>query len=218
MLPGNPFDAASRWDRSWAALGLAAPAPAVRDQVIAAYRAADRAYHSLQHLEECFERLDEAGELPAAGGTSGGEVAVALWFHDAVYDTRRSDNEQASAAWASQVLRVAGAAPDTARRIERLILATRHDLPPETPAAALLVDIDLAILGADPARYDEYERQIREEYAWVPAPDFRSGREAVLTRFLSRPFIYSTAPFRARFEAPARRNLERALAALASAA
>ena len=157
MLPGKPFDAASRWDRSWAALGLPAPAPAVRDQVIAAYRAPDRAYHSLQHLGECFERLDEAGELAAAAGTSGGEVAVALWFHDAVYDTRRSDNEQASATWASEVLRGAGAAPDIVRRIERLILATRHDLPPETPAEALLVDIDLAILGAEPARFAEYE-------------------------------------------------------------
>ncbi len=218
MLPGKPFDAASRWDRSWAALGLPAPAPAVRDQVIAAYRAPDRAYHSLQHLGECFERLDEAGELAAAAGTSGGEVAVALWFHDAVYDTRRSDNEQASATWASEVLRGAGAAPDIVRRIERLILATRHDLPPETPAEALLVDIDLAILGAEPPRYDEYERQIRAEYGGVPAPDFRAGRDAVLERFLSRPFIYSTAPFRARFEAAARRNLERARRALAGAA
>lgn len=213
-----PFDAATRWDRSWAALGLPAPAPGVRDQVIAAYRAPGRAYHSLQHLGECFERLDEAGELAEAGGVAGGEVAVALWFHDAVYDTRRSDNEQASAAWASEVVRGAGAAPDTARRIERLILATRHDLPPATPAEALLVDIDLAILGSVPARYDEYERQIRDEYASVPAADFAAGRGAVLERFLSRPFIYSTAPFRARFEARARANLSRALEALAGAA
>lgn len=183
--------------------------------MIAAYRETGRAYHTLQHLGECFERLDEAGELAAAVGMSGGEVAVALWFHDAVYDTRRSDNELASAAWASQVLRGAGAGPDIAGRIERLILATRHDLPPETPAEALMVDIDLAILGAEPPRYDEYERQVRAEYAWVAAPDFRSGRGAVLERFLSRPFIYSTAPFRARFEAPARRNLERARRALA---
>ena len=105
MLPGNGFDPVSRWDSAWGKLGVQPPGPAVRDAVIAAYRSPDRAYHTLQHLGECFDRLDEAGDLMERAG----ELLVALWFHDAVYDTRRDDNEAASAAWAARVLREQGA-------------------------------------------------------------------------------------------------------------
>lgn len=209
-MPGNGFDPESRWASAWGKLGVQPPGASVREAVIAAYRAPDRAYHTLQHLGECFDRLDEAGELMERAG----EVLVALWFHDAVYDTRSSANEADSAAWAARVLREQGAGNACVARVERLILATRHDRAPETPDEALLVDVDLAILGADRARFDEYEGQIRREYGWVPPDAFRAGRRAVLTWFLERPFLYSTEPFRRRFEAPARANLRRALAAL----
>jgi predicted metal-dependent HD superfamily phosphohydrolase len=185
----------------------------VRELLLANYRSADRAYHSMQHLAECFARFDEVEALVGESG----EVQVALWFHDAVYDTHRNDNEAASAAWAGAVTRAAGGTEAVAGRIERLILATRHDAVPSDPDQALLVDIDLAILGAPLDRFDEYEAQIRREYGWVPEGEFRAGRSAILQRFLTRPFIYSSAPFRARFESAARANLTRALVRLGGA-
>ncbi len=59
-----------------------------------------------------------------------------------------------------------------------------------------------------------YDRAIREEYHWVAEADYRAGRARILERFLSRPAIYHTAYFREQFEAQARLNLERTVAAL----
>ena len=80
-----------------------------------------------------------------------------------------------------------------------------------TPDEALLVDVDLAIRGRPEARFDLYERQIREEYAWVPEDVFRQKRGEILRGFLGRPSIYQTEAFRAKYEAQARRNLARSL-------
>lgn len=213
MLSDSSFRWAARWARSWERLALPLPSGAIFDQLLAAYRSDGRYYHTLQHLAECFGRLDEGAELAERMG----EVEVGLWFHDAVYDTHRHDNESASADWAVRVLRDAGAAPGIAGRVEQLILATRHAAPPATPDQSLLVDVDLAILGAGPERYAEYEDQVRREYAWVPEAEFRSRRRAILQGFLARPFLYSTGFFRGRLESAARANLEGAIARLEAA-
>ena len=96
-----------------------------------------------------------------------------------------------------------------------LITATRHSEVPATPDEQLLVDIDLAILGAAPARFEEYERQIRAEYGFVPETVFRDKRGEILRGFLGRPAIFSTPACTVRFEAVARANLAKAIAALA---
>ena len=92
------------------------------------------------------------------------------------------------------------------------MLLTRHEAQPQSDDARLLVDIDLAILGAEPQRFDEYEAQVRKEYAHVPDLFFRMARGRILKEFLARPSIYSTPYFKDRFEAQARANVERSLA------
>jgi predicted metal-dependent HD superfamily phosphohydrolase len=131
-----------------------------------------------------------------------------------VYEPRRTDNEDQSAAWAGRALAAAGAAPEVADRVSRLVLATRHTGTPADPDARLLADIDLAILGAPPGRYAEYETQIRREYAWAPEEAFRTGRRAFLRGLLSRESIYFTPYYRERLEARARENLQASLAHL----
>ena len=195
------------WSAAWRDLGLAVPAPTVLDEVIRAWAEPHRKYHTLQHLRECLALFE--GSRALAGHP--GEVAIALWFHDAVYDTSRHDNEAASADWARRVLLEAGATGERAGRVHALIMATRHSESPATPDAKLLVDIDLAILGAAPARFDEYERQIRDEYGFVPEATFRAKRGEILRMFLARPVLFSTPACAARFDAPARANLARAL-------
>jgi predicted metal-dependent HD superfamily phosphohydrolase len=200
------------WQSAWRALGIAyTPSlQALYQRLLAAYSEPHRHYHTRQHLRECFERLDEirlhAAHLP--------EVEIALWFHDAVYDTRKSDNEQRSADWARQASLDAGVAPDVAGRIHSLVMVTRHAAAPQTMDEQVLVDVDLAILGAGTARFDEYERQVRAEYRWVPGFLYRRGRRKILREFLARGRIYSTAPLVASLEAPAQANLARSLAAL----
>ena len=79
---------------------------------------------------------------------------------------------------------------------------------------AILVSIDLAVLGAEPAAYDAYARAVRQEYAHVPQAAWRQRRAAVLQRFLDAPVIFPDPAFRAAREPQARANLARELASL----
>ncbi|MEO5845141.1 MAG: N-methyl-D-aspartate receptor NMDAR2C subunit [Caldimonas sp.] len=175
----------------------------------AAYREPHRHYHTLQHLGECLAQFDRVGSLAA----NPAEVEIALWFHDAIYDVKRADNEQRSADWLQAAARADGVADRTADRVSALILATRHAALPTGADEQLLVDIDLAVLGADEARFAEYERQIRAEYAFVPAPTFVTKRGALLAAFLGRTRIYSTPTLHDELEQRARANLARSIAA-----
>jgi predicted metal-dependent HD superfamily phosphohydrolase len=97
-------------------------------------------------------------------------------------------------------------------RIGRMILATAHRSTADAEGdAALVMDADLSVLGADAAIFDAYERAIREEYAFVPEVEFARRRREILSSFLARPSIYSTRFFRDRCEARARANLTRSI-------
>ncbi len=74
--------------------------------------------------------------------------------------------------------------------------------------AALLTDIDLSILGQPEKRFDEYESQIRQEYAWVPEPVYRVERAKILRKFLARKRVFATEWFQKKYEDAARQNLQ----------
>lgn len=197
----------ARWDSTWRGLVLTPPSGAFED-VVARMSERHRAYHGLQHLRECFARLDEARALVRAPA----EVECAIWYHDAVYAASRSDNEARSAELAVEALRSAGANDAVVMRVERHILATRQHLPGAEGDTAWMIDVDLAILGAEPARFAEYEQQVRREYRWVPGFLFRRKRREFLRALLARPAIFQTPFFHGRLEAAARRNLAAAVA------
>jgi predicted metal-dependent HD superfamily phosphohydrolase len=174
-------------------------------RLLSAYAEPHRAYHDLRHVLATLERAEGVRHLLADAAA----VELALWFHDAVYDPRAADNEERSARLADRLL--AGLVPHrTLARIRELILATRHPSRPADPDAQLVVDIDLAILGAAPADFAAYERDVRSEYRWVPARLYRRKRGELLRCFLARDRIYLTRPFHDELEARARRNLESA--------
>ncbi len=171
----------------------------------ARYSESHRAYHTLQHIEECLREFDASRHLakdPVA-------VELAIWFHDAVYDTKAHDNEEKSA----ELVRALRLPADREARIAAMILATKHAAIGDDPDVRLLTDIDLAILGAPPARFTEYESQIRQEYSWVPEMFFAAKRAEILRGFLARPRIYGSDFFRDRLEAKARENLSGTLKA-----
>jgi predicted metal-dependent HD superfamily phosphohydrolase len=200
----------SHWTACWRELGAQGdPAPWHR-RLAAAYSESTRHYHNLTHLEECLAEL--AGSRAQARQPAA--VAAALWFHDAVYDARSITNEEDSAALAMECLHGAGVAAETIETVRRLILVTKTHDPGPTPDAALLIDIDLAILGQPTTRFWDYEHGIRAEYAWVPAATFAEKRAEILARFLERPAIYRTDSFHRRYEAAARANLHAAIARL----
>ena len=193
------------WQRAWSGIGAAGEGGALFAQLMAAYAEPQRHYHTQQHLGECLSAFDDARAL--AGHPD--EVELALWFHDAIYDVKGHQNEQRSADWARDALCDAGVSTDAAQRVHDLIMATRHTAVPSGRDEQLLVEIDLSILGAERARFDEYEQQIRKEYAYVPGFLFRRKRREILKGFLDRLAVYSTPHFHDMLEARARDNLHR---------
>ncbi len=173
------------------------------------YSESHRHYHTLEHVDACLTWLDwMAGTAQRAA-----EVELSLWFHDAVYQPARPDNEQASGDLARQVLGGMNVPVAAVERIAASIAATSQHRPISADGA-LVVDIDLSVLGAEPDAYDEFERCVRQEYALVPIDAYRRGRARVLEAFLARPRIYHTATMHELFEAPARSNLKRAITGL----
>ena len=207
-----PMSMLEGWLRSWAELGVQVSAPLhdVFADVVSRYAEPNRFYHTGQHLAECFERWSDL----RAQAKHPAEVEVALWFHDAVYDTHSDLNEARSADLAMHAARSLGIDAVTAQHIHDLIMSTRHATTPAGRDAQLIVDTDLAILGAESARFVEYEHQVRQEYAWVPENVFRERRASVLRGFLERPYIFSTELFRERYERRARENIRQSLDAL----
>jgi predicted metal-dependent HD superfamily phosphohydrolase len=193
-------DLASRWP-------LGGDRTEVRDAVLAAY-ATGRGYHDTRHLTEVLDRIDE---LTAAHETFDHRaVALAAWFHDAVYDGRPGAEER-SAQWAAQALVGLPAAEEVVRLVR---LTATHRPDDEDVEGAVLCDADLAILAAPAARYAEYTADVRQEYADIPDDLFAAGRAAVLRDLLAKPTLFHTRYARRHWESAARANVEAELGEL----
>lgn len=175
------------FERACSTVGARDGSAALHAQLITAWNEPQRFYHTLQHLQECLELAHEqATAMPEADQAV---LSLALWFHDAVYDVRAHDNEERSAQWAREALPALGASAEFVRKVEELILATRHlgaAEPPRDPLVDLMLDIDLAILAAASKRFAEYDLQIGQEYSWVPPDQFHTARRSVLRGFLAK--------------------------------
>jgi len=195
-----------RWQVMLHGLGVA-PETDTFYRLQSAYAQKHRAYHTSRHIDECLLLLDELKHLAQYSA----EVECALWFHDAIYEPMSKSNEERSANWAAEFGGRVGVVPKALARIRAHIMATRHVALPADDDSRLVVDIDLAILGAVPSRYDEFERDVRREYRWVPGMVYRPKRAAILRSFLDRPRIYHWEPVYARFEGNARTNVSEAI-------
>jgi predicted metal-dependent HD superfamily phosphohydrolase len=164
----------------------------------------------MRHILHCFDEMACVRHLAAHPDA----MEMALWYHDAIYDTHATDNEAQSATLAAHRLRDASVPETFVQMVVRLIMATQHHAGAEDLDTRLLVDIDLAILGQPVHLFDVYEQHIRQEYAWVPHEAFLKGRTKILRAFLHRSTIYATDHFRQRYEAQARVNIARSLRVL----
>ena len=198
----------TQWDALWKRIeAYGDPHPPYHDL---AQRLAEphRAYHTMRHIQHCLEEMARVRPLAAQPDA----MEMALWYHDAIYETHAADNEEQSATLAAHTLRHAAVPEAFVQTVMRLILATKHHTAVDgDPDTRLLVDIDLTVLGQPAPIFDTYEAHIRQEYAWVPDQAFREGRGKIVRAFLLRPTIYTTDHFRQRYEAQARMNLARSL-------
>lgn len=175
----------------------------VFNKLIVAYSEKHRAYHTIQHLYECLALVDSI----RADLNDAHAVTLALWFHDVVYDPQAKDNELKSAELFEQYL-AQDLSIDIIQKIKRWIIATqKHEVTDELDLQFLL-DIDLAILAASPERFDEYEQQIQQEYAWVDPDVYSIKRKQVLAHFYQAEPLYQTQYFQKNFEQRAKGNLK----------
>lgn len=173
-------------------------------EVLTAYGAADRHYHTLQHLEDihaCMAEVWSQLDGPDA-------VLLAIIYHDMVYRATRKDNEERSAEWMQERMLLHVDLPTgLVERAARHILATKDHTPNEDRDTDLFTDADLSTLGAPADRYAEYAEQVRREFRIYPDGIYRQGRRKVLKHFLAMPQIFKTPHFRQRYEEQARINL-----------
>ena len=164
------------------------------------YSAWDRKYHTLKHIDDMLGLAYENKSLV----DNWLALFISIWFHDVVQN-QSGQNEKLSARECLKAI-VDLRLPESAMEAQELILATKNHDPDTSNDGRLLVDLDLAILGADAAKYQKYARHCRAEFN-VPDWLYRLGRVRVLKRFLERKDIYNTRTFRERLEQKARRNL-----------
>ena len=199
-----------KWSDLWHRIGAKGDERRFFDDIVVRYTEKDRAYHSLTHIMNCLDELESVRKL----STDPNAIETALWYHDIIYDTKNKDNEEKSAEFFTNVAHNVSLDKSFSEKVTSLILATKHIKNPNDLDTQLLVDIDLSILGQVEERFNEYEKQIRIEYNWVPEKDFISGRLAIIKSFLERPTIYSTKFFIDKYEIQARENLTRTLSNL----
>jgi predicted metal-dependent HD superfamily phosphohydrolase len=173
-------------------------------EIVQAYSGPSRSYHTLKHINhvlstiQCLQDQVQALEI----------VQLAAWFHDIVYDTHTQDNEEQSAHYAGEVLRSLDISSDAIAAVQRLIWMTKHhQAPADDVDAQILLDADLAILGANLSDYQAYAQAIRQEYIWVPEARYLVGRQQVLETFLQRDRIYFTTLMFETAEQSSRANL-----------
>lgn len=173
----------------------------LREDLLARWSESHRKHHTVAHLHEM---LDAIGELADAGLVFDREaVELAAWFHDAVYEIGRDDNEERSAELARELL----ASSPIRDEVARLVLVTKtHEVADDDVNGAVLCDADLSVLGSVPHRYRAYAEAVREEYADVPDEIFKPARAQVLTALLDGPLFHTDAG-RSRWEESARRNV-----------
>ncbi|MFG2005938.1 metal-dependent phosphohydrolase [Spirillospora sp. NPDC048911] len=194
------MDLVDRW------VGLAgAQTRHIGAELDARYAEAHRRYHTREHLTAVLDLVDELADH----ADDADAVRLAAWFHDAVYDPERADNEERSARLAERMLADTDLTPGRVAEVSRLVVLTETHAPEDGDRnGQVLCDADLAILGSGPERYAAYAAAVREEYAFVPDEFFKPGRAGVLAGLLELPALFHTAPARERFEAAARHNIE----------
>lgn len=193
-----------RWHGLWKRLGGTGNPDLPFAQIVDAYAAPGRAYHTLTHVRDSLDLFDQYGHMALQPDV----VEAALWIHDVFYLPGAADNEERSASWGEYLLVRGGISTELAASVRRLVLETRHTGHARDMDSALVEDVDLAILGRGAPQYEAYEALIRWEHRDMGEKTFRDCRLKILGALLGRKSIYFTLEFREMFEQNARTNLE----------
>jgi len=166
-----------------------------------------RHYHTLSHLENLFQQLTEIKTQIKDWDV----VLFSLYYHDVIYNSLKSDNEQKSAELAEKRIKSIGISLEIIEQCKAQIMATKAHFMSENEDTNYFTDADLSVLGQSWEMYSEYYQNVRKEYAIYPDLIYNAGRKKVLKHFLGMERIFKTNYFYLKFEQQARVNLEKEL-------
>ena len=179
------------------------------------YNEPQRAYHSLQHIQQLFEQFERIEQYLYEPHI----MALALYYHDVIYEPTRSDNELKSAEYAIEALKDYLSAEQCQHIYALIMMTANHQINKladenKISDAAYLLDMDLSILGAPWSEYQQYAQAVRQEYAHVTKVNYRVGRITVLQKLLTHTTLYLTDYYHSRLEKQARDNIKREISFL----
>lgn len=201
--------------RSVKAVGGTASVEAIREageRLVVMWSSPDRRFHNLKHAIDVLARVDELADESHNPDI----MRLAAWYHGCVfssateqtYKRNGGEDEVASAAYAAKDLHGLGVPDAVTDRVCALILnLKRHNLAHDDIDALALNDADLGTLAVNPQQYKRYRELVREEYAHIPDERYLRGRATIISKLLSRETLFSS-PLGARWELPARQNLQ----------
>ena len=172
------------------------------------YNESQRVYHSLQHIQQLFGQFEQIKQHLNEPHI----IALALFYHDVIYEPTCVNNELKSAEYAVETLRPYFSAAQCQHIYALIIMTANHRLAECSSAqknfdAAYLLDMDLSILGASWSEYQQYAQAVRQEYAHISNVNYRVGRISVLKGLLAHPTLYLTDYYE-RLEKRARENIQ----------
>jgi len=167
------------------------------------YTSKKRHYHTLQHLDNLLKQLTEVKDEIQNWNA----ILFTLYYHDIIYNSLKSDNEEKSAGLAEKRLKQISVSIETIELCITQILATKSHLKSTDSDTNYFTDADLSVLGQNWETYSLYYKNVRKEYSIYPDLVYNPGRKKVLKHFLSMNRIYKTDFFFCKFETQAKRNL-----------
>ena len=183
------------------------------DKIVKFYNSSGRYYHNLSHIGNM---LTEAEKFIAMVDDYD-SIFFSIWFHDIIYNTKRSDNEEKSSEFAEEFLKNINYDVKKIEKVKNLILNTKNHSNIESDEdyyKKVFLDLDLLILGADDEIYRIYAESIRKEYSFVPEKIYVIERIKILENFLNQEYIFKTERFRKRYENTARKNIKSEICSL----
>jgi predicted metal-dependent HD superfamily phosphohydrolase len=169
------------------------------------YSGKGRHYHTLGHLQNLLEELQNIQPHIHDWNT----ILFTLFYHDAIYNAQKSDNEEKSAALAETRLQSLSVPSQLINHCKSQILATKKHLPDQDEDTNYFTDADLSILGQPWDIYNRYAQNVRKEYRIYPDLIYKPGRKKVLQHFLNMERIYKTGEFHKKYEVTAKQNLQK---------
>lgn len=174
------------------------------------YSSKKRHYHTLEHLDNLLGQLTEIKDEIRNWNI----ILFTLYYHDIIYNSLKSDNEEKSAELAEKRMRQISVPNDKIELCKNQILATKSHIKSTDNDTNYFIDADLSVLGQPWEVYSSYYKNVRKEYSIYPDFVYNSGRKKVLNHFLTMDKIFKTDFFYNKFETQAKHNLQMELVIL----